>query len=404
MALRIIIFLVCIAFTESVFTQSGNIQPLLFSLDGKTIQINKQKINNQNATILPAYKQLLKDADKSLLFGPVSVMEKTNNPPSGNKHDYMSLAPYFWPDPTKPNGIPYLRKDGETNPEVKEYNDKEYLPALCESVYTLSLANYFSEEDKFATHAVKLLQVWFLDTATKMNPNLNFGQAIKGQNTGRGAGLIDTRHFVKLIDGIQLLKQSGKLSTKDYIALQSWFTEFLHWMQTSKIGKDEMNAKNNHGVWYDAQRLSMALFTNQNELAKQVVINIQQRINNQMDANGFFPDELARTISLHYSLFILEPLLHISQMAKLVDIDLINFKAVNGNSIPKGVNALLPYLLMEKSWTGQQIKPFDFKEGIPLIALSYSIFSCIKCKEAIPKIHPTKPESLRIFLLTQNDL
>lgn len=403
MVFRIIIFLTLINCTTTLVAQIGNKQPVVFALNGNSLLINKQKINNKYATLIPPYKQLLKDADKSLAFGPVSVMEKTNNPPSGNKHDYMSLAPYFWPDPSKPNGLPYLRKDGETNPEVKEYKDKDYLPSLCEAVYILSLANYFSEENKYALHAIKLLQVWFLDTATKMNPNLNFGQAIKGQNTGRGAGLIDTRHFVKLIDGINLLNQSGKLSTKDFIGLQTWFAEFLNWMQTSKVGKEEMNAKNNHGVWYDAQRISIALFTNQNELAKQVVNNVKQRINNQMDANGFFPAELERTISLHYSLFVLDPLLEIAQMAKMVQIDLIKYQSANGNSIEKGFNALLPYLIMEKIWTGQQIKPFDFNEAIPILAKSSSVFHCNKCKDAIPKIHPNKTQDLRIFLLTQND-
>ena len=387
-----------------LFSQIGKKQPILFALDGKVIQANKQKISNGNNTLIPAYKQLLIEADKSLQFGPVSVMEKTNTPPSGNKHDYMSLAPYFWPDPAKPNGLPYLRKDGETNPEVKNYKDKEYLPALCENIYTLALANYFSEEDKYAKHAVKLLEVWFLDTATKMNPNLNFGQAIKGQNTGRGAGLIDTRHFVKLIDGINLLNQSGKLHSTNFSGLQAWFANFLTWMQISEVGKQEMNAKNNHGVWYDAQRMSMALLTRQLDLAKQIVNNVQQRINNQMNSNGFFPAELERTISLHYSLFVVEPLMQIAQMAKLVQIDLINFQAPNGNSIKKGVDALLPYLTMEKVWTGQQIKPFDFNEGIPFLATIAATFKCTKCKEVIATIHPSKPERLRIYLLTPNDL
>jgi hypothetical protein len=402
--LRFIGSLIFIVFSTLLNAQIGNKQPMLFALDGKIIQINKAKISNKNSALIPAYKQLLDDANKTLLFGPVSVMEKLNNPPSGNKHDYMSLAPYFWPNPSTPNGLPYIRKDGETNPEVKAYKDKEYLPALCESVYTLSLANYFSEEDKYALHAIKLLQVWFLDTATKMNPNLNFGQAVKGQNTGRGAGLIDTRHFVKLIDGINLLKQSGKLSSKDYSGLQAWFAEFLLWMQTSEVGKQEMNAKNNHGVWYDAQRLSMALLTNQNELAKNIVFNVQKRIENQMDKDGFFPAELERTISLHYSLFVLEPLMHIAQMAKLIQMDLYQYQSANGNSIAKGVNTLLPYLMMEKQWNGKQIKLFDYDEGIPLLAMSYSIYKCSNCIKAIAKIHPTKPERLRIHLLNQNDL
>ncbi|MEI6265583.1 MAG: alginate lyase family protein [Sphingobacteriia bacterium] len=403
-AIQIFGFFVYMTYSTWLFGQVETKGPLLFALDINAIQVNKQKVNNKNLALIPSYKELLRDADKSLLFGPVSVMEKLNIPPSGNKHDYMSLAPYFWPDPSKPNGLPYMRKDGETNPEVKDYKDKEYLPALCEAVYTLSLANYFSDEDKYAKHAIKLLQVWFLDTATKMNPNLNFGQAIKGQNTGRGAGLIDTRHFIKLIDGINLLHQSEKLSSKDFSALQAWFAEFLNWMQTSKVGQEEMNAKNNHGVWYDAQRISMALLTNQNELAKQIVSNVQKRINNQMDSNGFFPAELERTISLHYSLFVLEPLMQIAQMAKIVQVDLINYQSPNGNSIKKGIDALLPYLMMEKTWTGQQIKPFNYNEAIPLLAMSNVAFNCIKCKDAIKKIHPSKPESLRIHLLTKNDL
>ena len=169
---------------------------------------------------MPAYKQLLKDADKALEQGPFSVMEKKHLPPSGDKHDYMSLAPYHWPDPTKPGGLPYIRKERQTNPEVKEYKekeykDKEYQPKMCELVNTLALAYYFSDEEKYAEHAAKLLKVWFLDPETKMNPNLNFAQAIKGENTGRGAGIIDARHYVKLVDAIGLLVSSKYWTGKD---------------------------------------------------------------------------------------------------------------------------------------------------------------------------------------------
>src|SRR5687768_15033850 len=81
--------------------------PSVFALNPATLEKNKSRVNAKDAQIMPAYKLLLKDADKALEFGPVSVMEKTNNPPSGNKHDYMSLAPYYWPDPSKPDGLPY---------------------------------------------------------------------------------------------------------------------------------------------------------------------------------------------------------------------------------------------------------------------------------------------------------
>ena len=235
-------------------------QPKVFSIDAKVLEKNKGRINAKEAMLMPAYKQLLKDADKAMEFGPVSVMGKKNDPPSGDKHDYMSLAPYYWPDPTKANGLPYIRKDGETNPEVKDYKDKEYMPKLCEVVNTLGLAYYFSNDNKYADHAAELLRVWFLDKATRMNPNLNYSQAMKGSNDGRGAGLIDSRHFIKVIDAIGLIEKTKGWTTKDQEGMKQWFSDFLNWMQTSKNGIDEMNAKNNHGDWYDAQRLSMALF------------------------------------------------------------------------------------------------------------------------------------------------
>ena len=179
--------------TFNVTAQSG--APAVFSLDAKALDRTKTKIANKNPEVIDAYKQLIKDADKKALpFGPVSVMEKKGLPPSGDKHDYMSLAPYHWPDPSKPDGLPYIRKDGQTNPEVKDYPDKDNMPKLCEYVYMLGLAYYFSEENQYAEHAAKLLKVWFLDADTRMNPNLNYGQAIKNVNESRGAKLIDTRH------------------------------------------------------------------------------------------------------------------------------------------------------------------------------------------------------------------
>ncbi|MCY7361734.1 MAG: alginate lyase family protein, partial [Ignavibacteria bacterium] len=313
----------------------------VFAIDGTVLLNNKNKISENDASLIPAYNQLIKDAASALKYGPVSVMEKTSVPPSGDKHDYMSLAPYYWPDPTKPDGLPYIRKDGETNPEVKLYKDKEYLPKLCESIYTLSLAYYFSNDAKYADHANTLLRVWFLDTTTKMNPNLNFGQAMKGHNDGRGAGLIDTRHLIKVVDAIEILNGTGQIKKENFIGLQSWFAQFLNWMQTSKNGIDEMNAKNNHGVWYDAQRLSFALFTSQSEKAKNIINNVQKRIDTQMNSDGFFPAELSRTTSLHYSLFVVEPLLLITQMGNKIKTDLLSYTSSNGNSIKKAVNAII---------------------------------------------------------------
>lgn len=396
---KLFIFFSTVLITGFVSACGGQpVTPTVFVLNIQSLEKNKNRINAKDPLIIPAYKLLLKDADKALQFGPVSVMEKKNNPPSGDKHDYMSLAPYFWPDPNKADGLPYIRKDGQTNPEVQEYKDKEYMPKLCDMVHTLSLAYYFSGENIYAEHAAKLLRVWFLDTATRMNPNLNFAQAIKGENTGRGAGMIDSRHFVKIIDAIGLLQGSKYWKAGDQQGMKQWFSDFLTWMQTSKNGIAEMNAPNNHGAWYDVQRLSMALYTDNMDLAKKIVLNAENRLDKQMDDAGKFPKEMERTISLHYTAFVMNAFFTIAQMAEKTGTDLWAYTSPSGKSLKKGFDALRPYISKEKEWEGQQIKEFEYEDGYTLLVQGYR-FGCKKCNETIKALAGDKGERLRINLL-----
>lgn len=351
-----------------------------FNLQFSTFAQNRTHlIYAKDTNYKKAYNALISEAEKALKYGPVSVMEKNEVPPSGSKHDYMSLAPYHWPDPTKKDGLPYMRKDGETNPEVKLYKDKDYLPELCSQIYTLALAHSYSGEKKYNNHAIKLIRVWFLDTATKMNPNMNFGQAIKGQNTGRGAGLIDARNFIKVIEAIELMNKEEAYPKKDLKNMQVWFADFLQWMETSKNGKEEMNAKNNHGVWYDALRLSIALFNNQKEAATKIIANAQVRLANQMDDNNRFPLEMARTTSFHYSVFVIDAFLKIATMAESIGVDFLANTVNSKHTLKAAVDEMVPYLVQEKQWDGPQIKPFDYKEGVSILRFSSNKFSCAKC-------------------------
>lgn len=373
--------------------------PVVFALDRDVLKNTKSRIASKDDGLMPAYKQLAKDAEKALKEEPHSVMEKKQVPPSGDKHDYMSLAPYFWPDPSKPDGLPYMRKDGQTNPEVKDFLDKEYMPAMCEQVQTLALAYYLSDDERFAGHAAQLLKVWFLDPATKMNPNLNYAQAIKGSNEGRGAGLIDVRHFIKLIDAIGLLKDSKSWSKEDQQGMKQWFAEFLKWMETSTNGISEMNAQNNHGTWYDALRLSIAMFIENKDEAKKIIDNVKKRLDQQMDNEGKFPKEMERTIALHYNLFDLEAFFLVASMADKIGINLWDYTSPSGKSLKKGFDFLYPYLTKEKEWTGQQIKEFDFDEGYPVLLMASKKLNCTNCRQNVVTLASDKAPRLRQNLL-----
>jgi hypothetical protein len=97
---------------------------------------------------------VIKRADTALAGPTYTVVDKTRTPPSGDKHDYISMGPYWWPDPSKPNGEPYLRRDGEFNPErATNAFDVSDLDAMSASVEALSLAYYFTDDARYATKA-----------------------------------------------------------------------------------------------------------------------------------------------------------------------------------------------------------------------------------------------------------
>jgi hypothetical protein len=298
-------------------------------------------------------------ADKAMRDGPFSVMQKAVTPPSGDKHDYMSQAPYFWADPTKPNGLPYIRRDGERNPELKRISDHDELGRLGEDARLLGLAYYFTGKPEYATRAGLLLRTWFLNPATRMNPNLEFGQGIPGINTGRGIGLIETRSIIPALDAVGLIAGSDAWTAADQRGMEQWVDHFLHWMRTSSKGKDEDAAKNNHGTWYDLQVTDYALFLGNRQLAVDTLERVKsRRIALQIEPDGRQPLELARTNAWGYSIGNLDGLTQLADMGRDVGIDLWNYSSSDGRSIRVALDFLLPYAEGNKQWDYQQISGF----------------------------------------------
>ncbi|MEZ0607099.1 alginate lyase family protein [Fibrella sp. WM1] len=346
-------------------------KPATFLIDASLLQASKRAMQQGDATLLAARQTLLATANKALSKPMHSVVEKTKLPPSGNKHDYMSVGPYWWPDSTKANGLPYIRKDGQINPERYAVQDATYLNALCEDVQLLALAYYFSDDETYARRAAELLRVWFLNPDTRMNPNLNYGQAIPGITEGRGIGLIDTRMLAKLVDAVQLIKGTKAWPAADQRALQGWFRSFLTWMQTSPVGKDEEDEHNNHGTYYDFQTVAFALFLDDKPLAQQLIQQkTMPRIQSQLKPDGSQPHELARTLSWGYSLMNLKGFFGLAQLAEAVNIDLWNYQTPDGKSLKKAYQWLIPYAEGEKPWTFQQIKPLHPEEFLPIKAVA----------------------------------
>jgi Alginate lyase len=333
--------------------------PRVFCLDPAKLAESKARLVRGDESLMPALKKLRAEADRALKEGPFSVMDKKQTPPSGDKHDYMSLGPYWWPDPNKPDGLPYIRRDGRVNPETRTGDtDRPALGRMTGAVETLALAWYFTNCRPYAAHAAKLLRVWFLDKATRMNPNLQFSQAIPGRNQGRDIGIIDTAGLTHIVDAIGLLESSHAWTAEDDRAMRQWCAAYFKWLRTSRNGLGEQRQRNNHGTWYDAQVVSLALFIGRDDLARTTIEQVKsRRINRQIEPDGRQPLELARTKSLGYSTMNLDGFFRLAVMGEKVGVDLWRYESDDGRSIKKALDFLATYANPDKRWPYQQIAP-----------------------------------------------
>jgi Alginate lyase len=373
--------------------------PRVFVLDGSALKALREQIA-ANGARAPALLELRTEADRTLKLPPLSVIQKQQIPPSGDKHDYMSLAPYWWPNPNTPDGLPYVRRDGETNPGIQRVPDHKNFDRLISATHTLALAYYLFGEEAYASHATELLRAWFLEPATRMNPHLDFAQAVVGRNEGRGTGLIETRRLSRVVDTIGMLAGSQAWTEADRKGTMDWCARYLAWMQDSPNGKQEAEAKNNHGTYYDVQVASLALFTGNTDLAKRVLRDAaNKRIAVQIEPDGRQPLELERTKSLGYSTMNISGLFELARLGESAGVDLWNFQTRDGRSILKALDFLLPYATGARRWPYKQIATFQGAEIVPVLLIATEKYRTARYREAAAKIDPASTNSLDALLI-----
>lgn len=339
------------------------------------------------------------DADRAMHAGPYSVMDKQDVPASGSKHDYASLAPYWWPNPDTKNGLPFVRKDGQVNPARYKVPDDREFNETRDAVHALALGYYLTGNQAYARRAVLLLRRWFLNPATRMNPNLKFAQAVPGVNTGRGTGLIEVREIPRLLDAITLLSGSPAMTKATRAGLRDWFTAYLKWLTTSKNGQDEASAQNNHGSWYDQQVVGIALFLGERELARETAEAAKtKRIAAQIKPDGSEPLELVRTKSFSYSVFNLDALMRLAQEADMVGVDLWDYRTPDGGSTRAALDYLIPFAEKKKEWTHEAINGVDgslLAEPLLLGAIHWKDAAYLKLAQQVEKSPDVETRLLR---------
>ncbi len=300
---------------------------------------------------LPAHElpRVVPLAEAALGAQPVTLTAVANPRSPGGPHDFSSEGDYWWPNPKNPAG-PYVRRDGETNPD-NFVAHRRLLFAFARDADALMAAYDLTHDERFAAGAVAQLRAWFVEPATRMNPNLQFAQAIKGVCIGRSTGLIDTVHLAEVALGVRALHGSRALDAATEEAVRGWFRDYLHWLQTHPYGIEEANADNNHGTCWVLQAAAFArLLDDRATLADCRRRFTEVLLPKQMAPDGSFPRELARTKPYGYSIFNLDVMTGLAVLLSTPDEDMMKFQLADGRSLIRGVEFLAPFLADKSEW------------------------------------------------------
>jgi hypothetical protein len=294
-------------------------------------------------------KRVLRAAERYLREAPITITAFPAVRSAGGRHDYFSEGDYWWPDPANPSG-PYIQRDGLSNPDNITQH-RHALLRLSVQVPALSAAWLITRKERYAAHAARHLRAWFVDESTRMNPNLEFAQAIHGRTTGRGIGIIDTLHLVEVARAAAILEGSQSLANDVRDRLRDWFAEYLRWMTTSSHGIEEREGKNNHATSWVLQVAEFSRYTGNADLVtfcRKRFISVL--VPNQIAPNGSFPLELARTKPYAYSLFNLDVMTAICQIISTRTDSLWTFETSDGRSIRKAIEYIFPFIADKSSW------------------------------------------------------
>jgi hypothetical protein len=294
--------------------------------------------------------RILKLANDALKLKTPAITDSIATNSAGGLHDFFSQADYSWPNPATTNGLPYVNRDGLSNPDVFSAH-RTAMRNMKDAVAALSAAYALTGDDKYVRKATELLKVFFLDEKTRMNPNLNYAQAVLGESSGRSWGIIDTLHLAELTVAVPFLEKSPTFDSAADRGLKKWFTDYIHWMTTSTNGIKEMNAANNHSIAYFVQLASFAKFIGDQktlDFSRQCFKKVS--LPNQMATNGSFPLELKRTKPYGYSIFQADNVATLCLLLSTPEDDLWKFQLPDGRTAKDSVDFIYPYLADKNKW------------------------------------------------------
>ncbi len=320
---------------------------------GQFVLLNEQELQTAKVSIADdsaskvtkdAYKRLIKEADKALSAPNYSVTDKTFIPPGATANDFVSLSSQYFPDENSSDGLPWLKKPGETNPDSKtDKVDRARIKDMANTVYTLSQAYYVSGNEAYAQKASTMLKTWFLITRTRMSPHLQYAQTIPGDDSRSSSGIMDGRLIpLNILDSVNLIRNSEHWTERFDGVMNQWFTQYLTFLTTRKMGQNASKKKDRNGSWYYFQTTALSWYLNDLKTLKKQLKLAKAKMKEQFNADGGLVDEIKRSNSYADSCFNLDGLTAVAVVAEKSGNKFWDLPSKKKSAIGKGLNYMIP--------------------------------------------------------------
>ncbi|KAG9030913.1 hypothetical protein FRB95_003423 [Tulasnella sp. JGI-2019a] len=324
------------------------------------IRVNYTLDGNWNSSTSVAQETIVNAAQWFAAQGPWSVMNKTYLAPSNDSHDYLSWAPYYIANCSNvqntteltPQQIwtecDYVNEDGVFSPDVRLVNDTGNFQAMSDAVFYNTLAYRITGDVSYANTVVWFIDIWFLNNATYMNPNLDYAQVVRGVNGSHGGthyGVLDLHGMTKVASAVLVLRASQAAAWTSSLdqAFSAWCTEYVNWLTTSTLGLGELASTNNHGTFAFNQVAAIQAMLGNSSAAKATLNQYFNGIyQNQIIANGDQPLESARTRPYHYRAYNAAAVITIHRIGDYLGLNTWNTTTAAGANIQTAVDFAMP--------------------------------------------------------------
>ena len=241
---------------------------------------------------------------------------------------------------------PYQNRDGKINPDVKTLNNTKDVVSMAQSVLWNGVAFGLSNDTSYANRAASIIYTWFLNPQTAVNPNLKYGQVIRGPDKSEGpyTGILDWRMLMKVVNAVVIMRAKGAQAWNNVLAtaMNKWASDYMNWLYTSSQGQQLAKASNNHVTFFYNQLISLYILVGD-------INSAQQAANaffigpflHQINDDGEQPYEATRTRPFHYRCFNVEGLIANAKLADNLALNMWSAVSSSGATIQTAVDYLM---------------------------------------------------------------